>query len=198
MKKIIILALVVVVGVSFVGYKNSFACGFFTDCDSASNVDNKNTYLSEQSRTEITQRKLDKAQPVPQVTDSTERQNLIKRLNLFNDPNKISYIYLINYGKVMAFYTIKGKVSSVNSLLTDPTQLINSGDGSQCDTVYNATNCQQVPSPDLDGTYGQNAPEGTIFFFTTNGAYVEWHGDYMMADQPLQLSTPPELVQSIK
>ena len=37
-----------------------------------------------------------------------------------------------------------------------------------------------------------------IFFFTTEGAYVEWKGDYMMSDQPLKLTTTPELVREIK
>ena len=37
-----------------------------------------------------------------------------------------------------------------------------------------------------------------IFFFTTEGAYVEWVGDYMMSDQPLKLTTQPELVREIK
>jgi hypothetical protein len=55
--------------------------------------------------------------------------------------------------------------------------------------------CYVVNAPDLDGTYGENV-EG-IFFFTTEGAYVEWKGEYMMSDQPLKLSTPPELVRQI-
>jgi hypothetical protein len=30
-----------------------------------------------------------------------------------------------------------------------------------------------------------------LFFFTTDGAYVEWMGDYMLCDKPLKLATPP-------
>lgn len=36
------------------------------------------------------------------------------------------------------------------------------------------------------------------YIFTTEGAYVEWKGDYMMSDQPLKLTTQPELVRQIK
>lgn len=36
-----------------------------------------------------------------------------------------------------------------------------------------------------------------IFFFTTEGAYVEWAGEYMVSDFPLKLSTPPAMVKQI-
>jgi hypothetical protein len=48
----------------------------------------------------------------------------------------------------------------------------------------------------MDGSYGTNG--NAIFFFTTAGVYVEWNGEYMMADQPLQLATPPELTMTVK
>ena len=72
----------------------------------------------EQELTEQNQRKLLKNQPPPKLSWSLERANITKRTKLWNDENKIAYIYLINYGKVMAFYTIKGKASSVNSQIT--------------------------------------------------------------------------------
>jgi len=142
-----------------------------------------NAQMSEMGMTEENQQRLLLAVPPPKLNDSLERRNLKKRLTRFNDPNKVSYIYLVNYGKVMAFYTIKGKVSSVNSLMTTPDQVIRS---CQCER-------QVVASPDLDGSYGSNGD--AIFFFTTDDIYVEWAGDYMLVDQPLKLSTPPELVR---
>ena len=138
----------------------------------------------EMSMTEENQQRLLQAVPPPKLNDSLERHNLKKRLLRFNDPNKVSYIYLVNFGKVMAFYTIKGKVSSVNSLLTTPDQKLRGYNG---DVV--------VASPDLDGSYGSNGD--AVFFFTTDDIYVEWAGDYMLVDQPLKLSTPPELVRVI-
>lgn len=131
--------------------------------------------------------------PIPQITTSQERLNVAKRAELFNDENKISYVYLTSYGKVMAFYTVKGKVSSLQSYMS-PTQKLVKGDGSPCS--YYSESCQVVDAPDIDGTYGDNV--AGIFFFTTDGAYVEWNGDYMMSDQPLKLTTQPELVRTIK
>jgi len=142
------------------------------------------------------QKDLVKSVPVPQLSNSLERQNVSKRAQLFDTPDKISYIYLVSYGKVMAFFTVKGKVSSLRSYLT-PTDKLVYGNGSECDQTWvDSPDCYAINAPDIDGTYGENV-EG-IFFFTTENAYVEWKGEYMMSDQPLKLQTPPELVRTIK
>jgi hypothetical protein len=149
------------------------------------NVSTQPTVKLEQEKTEENQQKLLQIQPPVQLDWSLERQNINKRTSLWNDSAKISYIYLISYGKVMAFYTVKGKVSSVNSQITNPEQL-----------VYNGGPRVSMPSPAEDGSYGTNGD--AIFFFTTEGVYVEWAGDYMLADQPLQLTTPPQLIKNIE
>ena len=142
--------------------------------------------------TESNQARLLTTSPPPQLSNSLERENLIRRLNLLNDENKIFYIYLVSYGKVMAEYVAKGKVSSVNSKLTTQEQIVKDpftyrgGDGMQG---------KVVESPDLDGSYGTNGD--AIFFFTTDGAYVEWSGEFMVSDFPLKMTTPPELVREI-
>lgn len=157
------------------------ACGWFSDCN------------TEQNTAATTQAQLVKTVPVPVITNSLERQNVANRATLFDSPDKISYIYLLSYGKVMAFYTVKGKVSSLRSYMFPETKLVY-GDGTPCN--YGSASCYPVDAADIDGTYGENV-EG-IFFFTTEGAYVEWKGDYMMSDQPLKLSTQPELIREVK
>lgn len=152
-----------------------------------------NTGQSTKEEMEITEKnhqRLVKAVAPPQLKTSQERKNLKRRLERFNVANKISYIYLVNYGKVMAFYTVKGKVSSVNSTLTTPDQIIW--------TRYRTAGSRSskvVASPQLDGSYGTNG--NAIFFFTTEDIYVEWSGDYMLCDEPLKLSTPPELIMDV-
>ena len=79
----------------------------------------QNYARQEERRTEQNQSKLLNAQPPASLDWSLERENINNRTNRWNDPNKVSYIYLIDFGKVMAFYTIKGKVSSVNTKLCD-------------------------------------------------------------------------------
>ena len=153
---------------------------------------------TDKTKNEITtaaqvQKDLVNSVPIPKITSSSERANVAKRAEIFNNEDKISYIYLVNYGKVMSFFSVKGKVSSLRSYMT-PEQRLVRGNGEKCDS-YSSPNCFVVDAPDIDGTYGENV-EG-IFFFTTEGAYVEWKGDYMMSDQPLKLTTQPELVRQV-
>jgi len=138
---------------------------------------------ADQELTAENQNRLIKSVPAPKMTTSLEREQLVKRLKRFNVSDKISYIYLISHGKVMAFYPIKGKVSSVNSKLTCTQQIY---------TPREKSGVAVVESPALDGSYGSNG--NAIFFFTTEDVYVEWPGEYMLVDQPMKLSTPPELV----
>lgn len=134
------------------------------------------TARKEQKLTEANQQRLLQAQPPVQLDWSLEREQINRRTKLWNEKNKVSYIYLLSYGKVMAFYTVKGKVSSVNSQITNPEQ-------------YVGTSGATLPSPAEDGSYGTNGD--AIFFFLTDGTYVEWAGEYMLCDKPLTLSTPP-------
>lgn len=140
-----------------------------------------------------------KVVPVPQLVTSSERKNVAKRAELFDNEEKISYIYLVSYGKVMTFFTVQGKVSSLRSYMTPVDKLVD-GNGDTCSSNHKMSGmyepCYTIEAPDLDGTYGENV-DG-IFFFTTEGAYVEWRGEYMMSDQPLKLTTQPELVRQIQ
>lgn len=147
---------------------------------------NKSTAGKEQQRTERNQSKLLAVQPPVQLDWSLEREQINKRTKLWNDKNKVSWIYLVNYGRIMAFYSIKGKVSSVNSQITNPEQLIR---------VYDRR-FEPLPSPAEDGSYGTNGD--AIYFFTTEGTYVEWNGQYMLADKPLKLSQQPLLTREVK
>jgi hypothetical protein len=148
------------------------------------------TATQEQDQTEKNQQILLQNQPPERLSWSLERENINRRTLLWNNENKVSYIYLVDFGKVMAFFTIKGKVSSVNSQITNPQQIV------AHQRYSGATITKHVlDSPAEDGSYGTNGD--AVFFFTTDGTYVEWPGLYMLCDKPLKLSTPPELVRQI-
>jgi len=144
----------------------------------------------EMEQTEANHEKLVIAVPPPRLATSQERINLKKRLERFNSESKVSYIYLIDYGRIMGFFTVKGKVSSVNSLLTTPDQIVTMTSGSIVSERRFSRHV--VASPDLDGSYGSNG--NAIFFFTTDDTYVEWSGTFMLCDRPLKLSSPPLIV----
>lgn len=146
----------------------------------------------EMAQNEENQERLIRAVPAPRLQTSLERKNLVRRLERINKEETISYIYLISYGRVMAYYPIRGKVSSLNSYLTAMERVEAFRVGGQNGGVEHIT----LEAPDQDGSYGKNA-DG-VFFFTTEGVYVEWKGEYLWADQPLKLVQQPELVQIVK
>lgn len=162
------------------------ACFF---CTTPQPPDATEQQANEQARVTNIINRLETAVPVPQLQDSLERKNISKRLTTFSDPNKTSYIYLVNFGRVMSFYVIKGKITSSGKRLTAGERFV------QCDGGEYTADCQ-TESPELDGTYGTSAPY--IYFWTTDNVYIQWSGDYMLADQPLHLSSQPELTREVK
>jgi hypothetical protein len=126
--------------------------------------------------------------PVDALKDSLERRNLKERLLRYNNPSKISYIYLLaQTGGIYSFFTIKGKVSSNSSQMTTD-QLIQT----KCHSS-NGCNDVSVNAPGDDGSYGPNEPG--IFFFTTDGVMVTWNGPYLLTDAPLKVNAQNLVLQ---
>jgi hypothetical protein len=158
------------------------SCVFLLACE----LKDPNTTHREVATTEANQQALMAAQPLPRLNTSLERKNLIRRLERVNQQNLVSYIYLIGEtGRVVAFYTVDGKVTSLNAYLTPESR-----------TDERTNYGVEIELPDLDGAYGKNA-DG-VFFFTTEGGYVEWKGTYLWSDQPLKVTTQPELVELVE
>jgi hypothetical protein len=119
------------------------------------------------------------AYPLSQMNDSAERANLREKLLRLNDPNKIGYVYeMTQNGQIIASYTVKGKVSSNSSQLTN-TQNINTG----------YTGNPVTESMGDDGSYGPSEPG--VFFFTTTGQMITWNGLYQYSDAPVTLTSKP-------
>lgn len=116
--------------------------------------------------------------PVDQLKDSLERRNLKERLLRTNRPDVLGYVYLMSFGKIIGYYTIKGKVSSTQSQMTTD----------QLAVACHYQNACVVNAPGDDGSYGPN--EEGIFFFTTEGAFVTTSLDYIWSDVPLPLDVP--------
>lgn len=55
---------------------------------------------------------------------------------------------------------------------------------------------QVVDAPDEVGTYGEN-PNG-VFFFLTDGTYMEWAGKYLLSDNPIRLQQEPIMIYDVK
>lgn len=139
--------------------------------------------------------KLSSVQETPTDIDySLERYNLIKRAYWVNGmrdkartlPSPIAdmplgYIVLLTEsGSVVGKFTVDGKVTSLNSYLTPDSEYYERSCGSGC------TNNRWLP--DVDGSYGTN--DNGIFFFTTDGKYIEWTGLYLYSDIPFTVNNP--------
>ncbi len=139
--------------------------------------------------------KLVENQPTPTDIDySLERYNLIKRTYWVNGmrdkaralPTPIAdmplgYIVLLTEsGSVVGRFVVDGKVSSLNSFLTPDSEYYEKSGGE-----YSSRNNWL---PDVDGSYGSN--DTGIFFFTTDGKYIEWTGTYLYSDIPFVVDNP--------
>lgn len=132
-------------------------------------------------------------QPVPtDIEYSLERYNIIKRAYWVNGQREkamalpcavqrpLGYIVLLSdSGAVVGKFVVDGKVSSLNSYLF-PAYEQNKCNG------YEVVIEREVAG--IDGTYGTNV--SGIFFFTVEGSYVEWNGNYIYSDTPMEISDP--------
>lgn len=150
-----------------------------------SRVQNKSA-ITEQVHTELNQRNLNATQPPPNITWSLERDNLIKRFKLQNDRSINFYMYVFIEGvqDPIGYYQVN-KVSSVNSQLTNPQQII-----SGYSTANNLPSqaAVAIPSPAEDGSYGENG--NGVFGFTPEEIYIETNMKYITSTVPLSFTHP--------
>lgn len=124
---------------------------------------------------------------------SLERYNLIRRTYWVNGQREkantliceiekpLGYIVLFEGNLTIGRFIVDGKVSSLNSYLTPDSEYFEIATGSSS-TYHNKW------LADVDGTYGEN--DSGIFFFTPDGKYVEWTGDYLYSDIPFEVESP--------
>lgn len=141
--------------------------------------------LKEQAHTEENQRTLMENQPLPSISWSMERDNLIKLKKLQNDRTINFFVYVFNEGVAnpIGYYQVN-KLSSVNSQLSCPEQIIKTG----LSSGY-ATNV--ISSPSEDGSYGTNGD--AVFGFTPEGVCIQTNMHYISSSVPINFPTQPVL-----
>ena len=134
--------------------------------------------------------RLQENQPTPNdIEYSLERYNLIRRTYWVNGMREraaslpceverpLGYIVLFSGNAVVGQFVVDGKVSSLNSFLTPDSEYY------EKNSSYN-----NRWLADVDGSYGEN--DSGIFFFTPDGKYIEWSGDYLYSDIPFVIDAP--------
>lgn len=146
------------------------------------------------SNTKDTSNTIQANQPTPTDIDySLERYNLIRRAYWVNGQREkanalpceiekpLGYIVLFAGNTVVGNFVVDGKVSSLNSFLTPNSEYY--------ELVYGGTYTHENEwLADVDGSYGAN--DNGIFFFTTDGKYIEWSGEYLYSDIPFEVKDP--------
>ncbi len=132
-------------------------------------------------------------QPTPtDISYSLERYNLIRRAYWVNGQEEkantlicpvqkpLGYCVLMTEsGAVVGSFVVDGKVSSLNSFLTPSRK-------DERLPFYELVITEELS--DVDGSYGEN--DNGIFFFTTDGLYIEWTGIYLYSSSPMIVDDP--------
>lgn len=142
---------------------------------------------------------LTSSQPTPTDIDySLERYNLIRRAYWVNGQREkantlvcavdkpLGYIVLFAGNTVVNKFVVDGKVSSLNSFLSPD----------YVERYYSSGGVINTELADVDGSYGEN--DNGIFFFTPDGKYVEWTGEYLYSDIPFEVDSPVVSYQEVK
>lgn len=162
-----------------------------TGCDSESYE--PSTYEQSAKANEQAIENLIRNDSLPRITKSLERENIKRRVEFINQPDRIGYLYLLSEnGQLIKEVQVLGKVSSLNSYLTpmeDIHVIKHMGDSSSRMETPVVTQ-----AADLDGTYGENA-QG-IFWFTPDGVYQEWSGLYFYSSERMSFTTKPLLIET--
>lgn len=128
------------------------------------------------------------------INYSLERYNLIRRAYWVNGQREkantlvcavekpLGYIVLFTGTTTVGRFVVDGKVSSLNSFLT-PSNVDSVKGGSS--SGYTTITTEMA---DVDGSYGEN--DSGIFFFTPDGRYIEWTGEYLYSDIPFTVDNP--------
>lgn len=181
MKIAALIAALVIITLTFAGCGNST-----TTTASGTTVDKQKTIN--------TANILSSNQPTPyDISYSLERYNLIRRAYWVNGQREkanalvceiekpLGYIVLFAGNTIFGRFVVDGKVTSLNSYLTP--------DSEYYELVYGETSSYKNQwLADVDGSYGEN--DNGIFFFTPDGKYVEWTGEYMYSDIPFTVDNP--------
>lgn len=115
-------------------------------------------------------------------TENAEIDNIKRRLELTSNPGAIGFVLLMNEaGQPIMYTSVKGKITSGTKRLTEPDRV---GGHSEHPYVRSA--------PSDEGTYGNSDPY--IYFWTTEGQYIQWNGKFLYSDKPFRVKIEPLVV----
>lgn len=120
---------------------------------------------------------------------NAEIDNIQRRLKLTSNPGQIGFVLLLNQaGQPIMYTSVRGKITSGGKRLTKPENTYRVDCGQYCNETLG-------PAPSDEGTYGTAGEY--VYFWNTDGQYVQWNGGYLYSDKPFRTNVQP-LVVSVK
>lgn len=165
-----------------------------TGCESTPSNDGGGTKRDTDAQAKVADTLANNQKTPTDINYSLERYNLIRRAYWVNGHREkanallcsvekpLGYIVLFAGNTIVGRFVVDGKVSSLNSFLTPSSVDSPYGGGTPGYTTIT------TETADVDGSYGEN--DNGIFFFTPNGNYIEWTGEYLYSDIPFEVENP--------
>lgn len=118
--------------------------------------------------------------------ENAEIDNIKRRLQETSSPGKIGFIMLLNdAGQPIMYASVKGKLTSSGKRLTAPVRKLRWDCGANiCD--------HESPAPADEGTWGHS--DNYVYFWTVDGQYYQWSGQYLYSDKPFRLKVDPLVI----
>lgn len=119
-------------------------------------------------------------------SQNAEQDNIARRLTLTMNPGQIGFILLMNQaGQPIAYYGVRGKITSSGKRLTAPFTKTNLDCGEYCREAI-------AEGPSDEGTYGHS--DEYVYFWSADGQYIQWNGAYLYSDKPFRTRVAPLVI----
>jgi hypothetical protein len=126
-------------------------------------------------------------------TENSEIENITRRLNLTSNPGQIGFVLLMNEsGQPVMYMSVKGKITSGGKRLTRTEQVACVPLVGDNGTISSECQYEKVAAPSDEGTYGSSGEY--IYFWNTEGQYIQWNGKYLYSDKPFRTRIEPLVI----
>ena len=130
---------------------------------------------------------IQQADPVYRVQHKIERDNIQRRLALFDDQALVSWIYcLADNGQVVFYGPVLGKVTSSGKRLEPKEMAGCAGDFCNRDEAFSFDGQWVSERMQADGTFGDS--DSYVYWFDPDSNYYQWSGDYFLTSMPIKIN----------
>jgi hypothetical protein len=125
--------------------------------------------------------------PVYAVQNHVERDNIQRRLKIFDNPAQVSWIYcLADNGQIVFYGSVLGKVTSSGKRLEPKEMAGCTGDYCGSNEAFAYDGDWVIERMQADGTFGSS--DAYVYWFDPDGNYYQWGGYYFLTSVPIKIN----------